>query len=136
MPTPKKLFWISIASLLPLLAQPALAAGKKTKIPDSFSGNVSWYGVPFHGRLTACGEVFNMNKCTCAHLKLPFHTMVLVEDPRNGKTVIVRVTDRGPYAKGRVMDLAREAARKLGTLSRGVAYVDCTVIKDEEDDTD
>ncbi len=69
-----------------------------------------------------------MNKLTAAHLKLPFGTRVLVEDPKTGNTVIVKVNDRGPYVKDRVMDLAKEGARELGTLGRGVAYVDCLVL--------
>lgn len=95
---------------------------------QSFSGNVSWYGIPFHGKKTASGEIFDMNKLTAAHLKLPFGTRVLVEDPKTGNTVIVKVNDRGPYVKTRVMDLAKEGARELGTLGRGVAYVDCLVL--------
>ena len=94
----------------------------------SFSGNVSWYGIPFNGRKTASGEIFDMNKLTAAHLKLPFGTRVLVEDPKTGNTVIVKVNDRGPYVKTRVMDLAKEGARQLGTLSHGVAYVDCLIL--------
>ena len=96
----------------------------------SFSGNVSWYGIPFHGRKTASGEIFDMNKLTAAHLTLPFGSRVLVEDPKTGSTVIVKVNDRGPYVKSRVMDLAKEGARQLGTLGRGVAYVDCLVLND------
>ncbi len=103
------------------------SAPKKPK-QKSFSGNVSWYGIPFHGRKTASGEIFDMNKLTAAHLKLPFGTRVLVEDPKTGNTVIVKVNDRGPYVKTRVMDLAKEGARELGTLSRGVAFVDCLVL--------
>lgn len=112
------------------------AAGKSSSYPKTFSGNASWYGVPFHGRLTASGERFDMNKCTCAHLKLPFKTKVLVEDPKTGKSVMVKVTDRGPYCKGRVMDMAKEAARRLGTLSKGVTYIECTVIDDDADSKD
>ncbi|MBX9690518.1 MAG: septal ring lytic transglycosylase RlpA family protein [Candidatus Obscuribacterales bacterium] len=94
-----------------------------------FSGNASWYGVPFHGRKTASGEIFDMNKLSAAHLKLPLPTRALVEDPRSGNTVIVKVNDRGPYAKNRVMDLSREAARQLGTMPRGVAFVEITVLQ-------
>lgn len=95
----------------------------------SFSGNVSWYGIPFHGRKTASGEIFDMNKLSAAHLKLPLPSRALVEDPRSGNAVIVRVNDRGPYCKTRVMDLSREAGRKLGILSRGVGYADITVLE-------
>lgn len=94
----------------------------------SFSGNASWYGIPFHGHKTASGEIFNMNKLSAAHLTLPLPSKALVEDPRTGNAVIVKVNDRGPYVKTRVMDLSREAARELGTLSRGVAFVDITVL--------
>ena len=93
-----------------------------------FSGNISWYGVPFHGRKTASGQPFDMNKLTAAHLTLPFGTHVLVENPKNGKSVIVIITDRGPHVKGRVLDVSREAARQLGTLLGGVAYVNCLVL--------
>lgn len=98
--------------------------------PKSFSGNASWYGPGFHGKKTASGQIFDMNKCTAAHLKLPFATRVLVEDPRTGNTVIVTINDRGPYVRTRIMDLAKGAAKKLGTFSRGVAYIDCLVLDD------
>ncbi|MBK7749935.1 MAG: septal ring lytic transglycosylase RlpA family protein [Candidatus Obscuribacter sp.] len=111
----------------------AKPAAKSQPVPKNFSGNVSWYGVPFHGRKTASGEIFDMYKLTSAHLKLPFKTRVLVEDPKSGKSVVVKVNDRGPYAKGRVMDLSKAAATKLGTISHGVAYVDCTVVTDDDD---
>lgn len=122
---------LTMQQSLPCAAAPAKQA-KKPSYPSNFSGNASWYGIPFHGRKTASGEIFNMNKLTAAHLKLPFHTKVLVEDPKTGKSIIIKVNDRGPYAHGRVMDLAKEAARQLGTLPRGVAYIDCTVIDDDD----
>lgn len=96
---------------------------------ESFSGNVSWYGIPFHGKKTASGEIFDMNKLSAAHLKLPLPSRALVEDPRSGNAVIVRVNDRGPYCKTRVMDLSREAGRRLGILGRGVGYADITVLE-------
>lgn len=97
-----------------------------------FSGNVSWYGPGFDGRKTANGERFNMMKMTAAHLKLPFNTKVLVEDPRTGNTVVVRVNDRGPYHAKRVMDLSKGGATKLGTISRGVTFVDCMILDDDK----
>jgi rare lipoprotein A (peptidoglycan hydrolase) len=97
----------------------------------SFSGNISWYGAQFNGRKTASGEKFDITKPTAAHRKLPFQTKVLVEDPKTGKSVVVKVNDRGPFVKTRVMDVSREGARRLGTLSRGVCYVDCTIISDD-----
>jgi rare lipoprotein A len=112
----------------------AAKGGTVSSTPKNFSGNVSWYGDKFNGKRTASGKLFDMNKCTSAHLHLPFFTKVLVEDPKSGKSVVVTVIDRGPYVKTRVMDLAREAAKRLGTLGRGIAYVDCTVIDDNDDD--
>jgi len=110
------------------VVQPRGTSQAEEKNPVSFSGNISWYGPYFHGKKTASGEIFDMNKPTAAHLSLPFGTRVLVEDPRTGKTVIVKVNDRGPYVRSRVMDLAREGARRLGTLLDGVAFVDCLII--------
>jgi rare lipoprotein A len=103
--------------------QPAAKPAGKT-----FSGNVSWYGPQFQGKKTASGRPFDMNKLTCAHRNLPFGTKILVENPRTGQSVIVEVIDRGPYAGHRVMDLSREAARRLGIILGGLAFVQCTVI--------
>ena len=111
----------------PLHALPSSEDDKKD--PNSFSGNVSWYGRGFNGKKTASGELFDMSKCTAAHLHLAFGTRVLVEDPRTGKTVLVKVNDRGPFVKTRIMDMAREGAKRLGTLSQGVVFVDCLIVK-------
>jgi rare lipoprotein A (peptidoglycan hydrolase) len=119
-----------------LSSAPGLIAAKVAptiNTSKNFSGNVSWYGEPFNGKKTASGKIFDMNKCTSAHRKLPFFTKVLVEDPKSGKSVIVTVLDRGPYVKTRVMDLAREAAKRLGTLGKGITYVDCTVLDDSDE---
>jgi rare lipoprotein A len=83
----------------------------------------SWYGRRFHGRRTASGERYNMNALTAAHRTLPFGTRVRVERLDNGRHVVVRINDRGPFVKGRVIDLSREAARRLGILGAGVASV-------------
>jgi rare lipoprotein A len=112
-----------------IAAKPAAQSGTAKE----FSGNVSWYGPGFNGKKTASGRLFDMNKCTSAHRRLPFFTKVLVEDPKSGKSVVGTVVDRGPYVKTRVMDLAREAAKQLGTLGKGIAYVDCTVLDDDDD---
>ena len=79
----------------------------------------SWYGPGFHGRLTANGERFDMNELTAAHKTLPFGTRVLVHNPRTGKEVVVRINDRGPFIKGRMIDLSKAAAKALGFKSRG-----------------
>ncbi len=109
-----------------------IAAQPHARVPKEFKGNVSWYGEQFHGKKTASGEIFNMHKLSAAHLRLPFSTKVMVEDPKTGKSVVVKVNDRGPFHCKRVMDLSKQAATNLGTISRGVAYVECTVL-DQDD---
>jgi rare lipoprotein A len=100
------------------------------KSPREFSGNVSWYGTGFNGKKTASGDIFDMNKMMSAHRTLPFGTRVQVEDPKTGATVIVVVKDRGPYAKARVLDVSREAGRRLGLLLHGVGYMYCLILED------
>lgn len=86
-------------------------------------GNASWYGEPHHGRRTANGEVFDMNELTAAHKTLPFGTRVRVENLATGQAVVVRINDRGPFAPGRVIDLSRAAAERIGLIRAGVAPV-------------
>ena len=78
------------------------------------SGLASWYGPGFHGRKTASGEPFNAGALTAAHRTFPFGTRVRVVNKRNGRSVVVRINDRGPYAHGRVIDLSRAAAHAIG----------------------
>ena len=86
-------------------------------------GPASWYGTPFHGRKTANGETYNMNEMTAAHKELPLGTRVEVTNLSNGRKVVVRINDRGPFHGNRVLDLSRAAAQELGTLNAGVAQV-------------
>ncbi len=86
-------------------------------------GKASWYGKKFHGRLAADGSVFNMYKMTAAHPNLPLGSTVKVVNQNNGRHVVVRITDRGPFAGGRIIDLSKAAAEKLGFVSDGVAPV-------------
>lgn len=86
-------------------------------------GNASWYGKEFSGRRTASGVKFRPGKRTAAHKTIPFGTKVKVTNLKNGRSVKVRINDRGPYVKGRIIDLSRKAARKLGMLQDGVAPV-------------
>ena len=83
------------------------------------SGKASWYGPGFHGRKTASGEKFDMYELTAAHKTLPLGSRVMVRNPANGKEVVVRINDRGPYAHGRILDLSQAAASQLGLISRG-----------------
>jgi len=86
-------------------------------------GKVSWYGGRFHGRRTASGERFDMHELTAAHKTLPFGTRVTVRDLASGKEVEVRINDRGPHVRGRIIDLSRAAALALGVLHAGEAAV-------------
>ncbi len=83
----------------------------------------SWYGPRFHGKTTANGEQYNQMAFTSAHKSLPFGTILQVTNLRNGKTVIVRINDRGPYIEGRDLDLSKGTALVLGMISRGVVKV-------------
>jgi rare lipoprotein A len=82
--------------------------------------NCSYYAEKFHGKPTANGEIFDMNKFTCAHKTLPFGTRLKVTNEDNNKSVIVRVNDRGPFVKGRDLDLSKAAAREIGLIPYGV----------------
>lgn len=83
-------------------------------VPMADVGIASWYGAPFHGRRTANGEVYDMHRMTAAHKTMPLPSYAVVRNRRNGKQVVVRVNDRGPFKDGRVIDLSRAAALKLG----------------------
>ena len=87
------------------------------------TGVASWYGVPYHGRRAASGEVYDMQQLTAAHRTLPFQTWVEVTNLSNGKQVEVRINDRGPFAKGRILDLSQAAARDIDMLRAGTARV-------------
>lgn len=93
-------------------------------------GIASWYGKQFHGRTTASGEDFDMFELTAAHRQLPLGTHVKVTNLRNGKWIVVRVNDRGPYVEGRIMDLSYGSARMLGFRS-GIERVRLDVLKPE-----
>ncbi|MCB2198191.1 septal ring lytic transglycosylase RlpA family protein [bacterium] len=91
-------------------------------------GEASFYGPGFHGNLTANGETYDQNAMTCAHKTLPFGTMLKVTYLDSRKSVIVRVNDRGPYKKGRIIDLSVEAARRIGMTEAGTGTVSAEII--------
>ncbi|NTV14291.1 MAG: septal ring lytic transglycosylase RlpA family protein [Desulfobulbaceae bacterium] len=91
-------------------------------------GIASWYGADFHGRRTSCGETYNMHGLTAAHKTLPMDTWILVKNLENDREVTVRVNDRGPFSKERILDLTRTAADALGFLGRGTAPVRITAL--------
>ncbi len=104
---------------------PPLPAGARARpIPQwRETGIASWYGIPYHGRRAANGEIYDMNQLTAAHRTLPFGSMVRVTSLTNGKAVTVRITDRGPFVDGRIIDLSREAARRIDMLGPGIMQV-------------
>jgi rare lipoprotein A len=112
------------------IPQPSIAKPTPAKQPTELKGAVSvqtgqasWYGKAFAGKATASGEIFNHELLTAAHRSLPLGTKVRVTNVANGKSVEVKVNDRGPYADGRIIDLSRAAARALGMIEDGLAEV-------------
>ncbi len=92
-------------------------------------GVASWYGRKFHGRKTASGERYDMYGVSAAHKTLPFGTIVLVRNLNNGREVKVRINDRGPFVKGRIIDLSYGAAKKLGMIGDGIVPVKIRIIR-------
>ncbi len=105
-------------------------APESTDVPMFETGLASWYGAPFHGRRTANGERYDMNAMTAAHKTMPLPSYALVRNPANGRQVVVKVNDRGPFIKGRVIDLSRAAARSLRI--GGVAPVEVRRLTNDE----
>ena len=95
------------------------------------TGIASWYGEAFHGKFTANGEVFDLNTITAAHRTLPLPTVVQVTNLDNGRTIQVRINDRGPFARGRILDLSRRSAQLLGFEGRGTAKVRVKILVPE-----
>ncbi len=99
------------------------------QIPGVFqTGIASWYGGKFNGRRTANGEIYDMHKLTAAHKELPFNTLVEVENTQNSKKVLVRINDRGPFVKQRIIDLSFKAAQQIGMAETGTAAVHLRIV--------
>ncbi|HEY9889784.1 MAG TPA: septal ring lytic transglycosylase RlpA family protein [Candidatus Obscuribacterales bacterium] len=111
------------------LASIQMAAQGLSETPDTLYGTASWYGPGFHGRKTANGEIFDENALTAAHKTLPFNTYLKVTNRLNGKSVIVRINDRGPYVGQRSLDLSKAAAHCLGSTQRGVIPYEAVMLK-------
>lgn len=122
--------WVALLMLM------SSCGAKKNRIPPrpiarigySQEGLASWYGEPYHGRRAANGEIYNMQAMTAAHPSLPFETWVRVRNLDNRRQTEVRITDRGPFVKGRIVDLSLAAARQIDLERAGVAKVKLTVI--------
>ena len=108
-------------------APPPPAAAPKPGYTET--GVASWYGHPYHGRRAANGEIYDMEKLTAAHRTLPFDTWLRVVNLDNSKTVEVRITDRGPFVEGRIVDLSHAAARAIDMIGPGIARVRIEVIR-------
>lgn len=134
--TPRSLLLPCVVAIL-ALATVGCATAKRPSAPDTggpepgtrIDGLASWYGQRHHGLKTASGEIFDKNKLTAAHRTLPFGTRLRVTNVENGKSVVVRVNDRGPHVAGRVLDLSYGAAQALGMTSAGLARVEAIVLR-------
>lgn len=113
-------FWFKMMAIAILLS---LTSYLSPLFSQSQKGKASFYAHKFHGRKTASGERLHQDSLTCAHRTYPFGTKLKVYNPANGRSVVVRVTDRGPYVRGRIIDLSWRAAKELGIISQGVATV-------------
>jgi rare lipoprotein A len=124
----------SLVTLVVCLALSGCGGRKRVRLPTAArlgsmeTGVASWYGYPYHGRRAANGEIYDMEKMTAAHRTLPFGTWVRVKNIDNNQTVDVRITDRGPFVKGRFLDLSRAAAASIAMIGPGTAKVKITVI--------
>lgn len=132
----KKINFIFVALMFSFLAGCSSTASIDSSKTRSYAkshelvGQASWYGNKYHGRRTASGERYNMRAYTAAHKTLPFGTIVRVTNTANGKTVDVKINDRGPFVKGRIIDLSRKSFEQIGDISKGIAPVKIEIIDD------
>lgn len=126
-PSRRLVLWLCVAGLALFSA----CASHRLERPDRGAtqrGIASWYGEPFHGRATASGEIYDMHGLTAAHRELPLGTRIAVHNLDNGRKIEVRVNDRGPFIRGRILDLSFGAAKKLGVVKPGLAKVEIRVL--------
>lgn len=116
------------SALIALLLLVGIDAQARVSQGHTQDGMASYYHDRFHGRKTASGAAYNKNALSAAHKSLPLGTEVRVTDTRSGKSVIVKINDRGPFVKGRVIDLSRAAARQIGLTKKGLAKVKVEVL--------
>jgi rare lipoprotein A len=105
------------------------ATGSVLREGDILIGQASYYADEFHGRKTASGEIFNMYDKTAAHKYLPFNTLLKVTNQFNERSVIVRINDRGPFTKDRIIDLSYQAAKEIDMLKEGIATVKVQILR-------
>jgi len=116
----------------PLETQEAIEIAPDTKPLLVETGIASWYGAPYHNRRGSNGEIYDMHAMTAAHRTLPLGSIVRVTDTGTGSSAIVRITDRGPFIEGRIVDLSQAAAKKIGLVQKGTAQVRLEVLKTPE----
>ena len=123
--------WTVSLGLVSLLLSGGCASERYARPSEGTTqrGVASWYGSDFHGKPTASGEIYDMYQLTAAHKELPLHTVVDVKNLDNGRKLRVRVNDRGPFIRGRILDLSYGAARELGMVEVGLARVEVRVVK-------
>ena len=109
---------------------------KKSADRNIVTGKATYYANKFHGRKTSNGERFSNNKLTAAHLKLPFGTLVTVTNIDNGRSVDVRINDRGPHSKYFIIDLSQAAAKQIGIYSKGVGSVELSYVLPEQNQSE
>jgi rare lipoprotein A len=129
----ERLKWAGVVialALAPVLTMDDSVQAQRAQVVYLQQGKASWYGPGFHGRKTASGGRFNQNELTAAHRKLPLGTKATVINLRNGKTVEVEINDRGPYARGRILDLSTAAAERLD-MDSGTTPVRVEVTKEQ-----
>ena len=119
---------ILTALIVAILISLPMSASARVKEGHTQKGEASYYHDSLHGRKTASGEVYNKKIRSAAHKSLPLGTKVRVTKLSSGKSILVRINDRGPFVKGRIIDLSRRAARELGIISSGVAKVAVEVV--------
>jgi rare lipoprotein A len=122
-------FFIALYCLILAACSSTPKSGTPVSIGHTESGVASFYGNEFQSRKTSNGEIFDQGKLTAAHRTLPFGTKVRVTNSQNGKSVIVRVNDRGPFAKGRIIDLSSSAFKTIASLNAGVINVKIEVVQ-------
>jgi rare lipoprotein A len=129
---PRLARWVSGALLLvALLSLPSCRSATRDRVRIGWSqrGEASWYGMPFHGRRTANGERYDMYRMSAAHRDLPFGTVVEVHNVANGRRIQVRVNDRGPFVRDRILDLSYAAATELDMVRTGTAHIELRVVE-------
>jgi rare lipoprotein A len=120
--------WVLLVLLVMGCGGPAVRSTTPARLGWEQSGYASWYGVPYHGRTTANGEVYDMYKLTAAHPTLTMGTRIMVTNRETGRSVEVRINDRGPFKRGRILDLSYAAAQRLGGVGPGVIPVRLVVV--------